>query len=132
MKAPTTAASVRARDAWGAGIPVWVLALATACEATSQSRAAEAIGYSAATVSLVIRRAYTGDLTRVEQAVRGAWMGDTVSCPAQHVEMPAHQCVAWQRKPYDSSNHQTVRMFTACRSCPMRKPEPDADAGGSR
>lgn len=126
MRAPTTSASARARDAWGDALPVWVLALATACDATSQSRAAEVIGYSPATVSLVIRHTYSGDLARVEQAVRGAWMGDTVSCPAQHVEMPAHACVAWQRKPYDSSNHQTVRMFMACRSCPLRKAEPDA------
>lgn len=44
-------------------------------------------------------------------------------CPALRQELPSHDCVAWQRKPYDGSNHQTVRMFQACRSCPHRKQE---------
>lgn len=122
MKPAAISATSRAREAWGDDIPAWVLALAAACDDTSQAKAGVRIGYSPATISLVIKHAYRGDLTRVEQAVRGAWMGDTVSCPGMLAEMPAHECVAWQRKPYDASNHQTVRMFAACRRCPLRKP----------
>ena len=125
MKAQTTARD-RAMLAWGEEIPAWVLALATACDDTSQSRAAAVLGYSAATVSLVVRRAYRGDMASIEKAVRGAWMGDTVSCPPLRQELPAHDCIAWQRRPYDSSNHQAVRMFRACRECPNRKQEEPA------
>lgn len=118
-----TAARHRAMTAWGEELPTWVLALATACDDTSQRRVADTIGYSPATVSLVIRNSYRGDMARVEQAVRGAFMGGTVSCPGLRQEMPSNDCVAWQRKPYDGSNHQTVRMFQACRSCANRKME---------
>lgn len=129
MKPPTTTATARAHAAWGDALPAWVLALATACDATSQGKAAAAIGYSAATISLVISRKYSGDPARLEQAVRGAWMGDTVACPALHQELPTNECVAWQRRKYDPSNHQTVRMFMACRSCPHNQ-QPDP-AGGA-
>lgn len=124
---PAQSATDRAREAWGDALPAWVLALATACDTTSQSKAAAVIGYSPATISLILRRGYPGDLGRVEQAVRGAWMGDTVACPALHQELPTNECVAWQRRKYDPSNHQTVRMFMACRSCPFNQ-QPEAAA----
>ena len=123
MKTPPPAARSRAAVAWGDDMPAWIAALAAACDDTSQRRVAEAIGYSTATVSLVVRRAYAGDLARIEQAVRVAFMGGTVSCPTLRQELPSHDCVAWQRRPYDGSNHQTVRMFQACRACPNRKLE---------
>lgn len=123
MTAPDVSARSRAAAAWGEGLPAWILALATACDETSQRRVADAIGYSAATVSLVLRGNYRGDLTRIEQAVRGAFMGGTVACPALRQELPSNECVVWQRRPYDGSNHQTVRMFQACRACPNRKQE---------
>ena len=129
MTAPDPSARSRAAAAWGEDLPAWVSALAAACDDTSQRRVADAIGYSAATVSLVMRRAYRGDLSRIEQAVRGAFMGGTVSCPALRSELPSHDCVAWQRRPYDGSNHQTVRMFQACRGCPI--PEADREAVAS-
>ncbi|MBX9752289.1 MAG: hypothetical protein K5Q68_22055 [Roseococcus sp.] len=128
MKPPSETATARALEAWGDALPAWVLALATACDDTSQSQAAKRIGYSAATISLILRRGYPGELTRVEQAVRGAWMGDTVACPALHQELPTNECVGWQRRKYDPSNHQTVRMFMACRSCPQNS-QPET-AGG--
>jgi hypothetical protein len=129
MKRPpitAPAARFRAATAWGEDIPAWVTALAVACDGSSARRVAERLGYSAATISLVLRRQYRGDLSRIETAVRGAFMGGTVACPAMGHELPGDQCVTWQRRPYDGSNHQTVRMFQACRSCPNRKQEDTA------
>ena len=119
MKAPTTTALERARAAWGEAMPEWIVALAKACDATTQSRAAEAIGYSPAAVSQVLKRAYAGGLDRIEQAVRGAFMAAEVDCPGQGRAIPTNECTTWQRKGYDGSNHCAVAMFRACRSCPI-------------
>lgn len=117
------AAHLRAATAWGDDMPPWIVALAAACDDSSARKVADRIGYSAATISLVLRRAYRGDTARIEQAVRGCFMGSTVACPALRQELPSNECVAWQRRPYDGSNHQTVRMFLACRVCAHRKQE---------
>ncbi|WP_431282701.1 hypothetical protein ACQW02_25390 [Humitalea sp. 24SJ18S-53] len=128
MKAVAILAVDRARAAWGDDLPAWVLALAIASDATSQAKAAKAVGYSPGRISQVLNRSLKPETGQLERAVRGAFMGDTVNCPALRQELPAQQCVAWQRRPYDGSNHQTVRMFLACRDCPNR--QSDADAGG--
>ncbi|SNS38690.1 hypothetical protein SAMN06265365_1602 [Tistlia consotensis] len=115
------AAIDRARSAWGEELPAWLLALARACDATSQARAAEAIGYSPAVVSTVLKGRYAGDLTRVEAAVRGAFMAEVVACPVLG-EIPTQRCLAEQRKPFTPSNHERVRLYRACRSaCPHSK-----------
>ena len=70
-----------ARAHWNP-VPDWIEVLAANCDAATQRRAAERIGYSAGLVSNVLRGTYSGNLAAVEEAVRGAWMGNTVSCPA--------------------------------------------------
>jgi len=95
-----------------------VLTLAKACDATSQARAAKEIRYSPALVSTVLNRRYTGDLTRVEAAVRGAFMAERVACPVLG-EIPTQRCLEEQRRPFMNTNHERIRLYRACRSgCP--------------
>ncbi|MCC5965519.1 MAG: hypothetical protein JJU24_05220 [Natronohydrobacter sp.] len=108
-----------ARSAWGTPVPDWIETLARACAARSQVSVANDIGRSPALVSQVLRRKYPGDLGAVEQAVRGAFMGAQVTCPAKGA-IATHECQGWQRKArqFVNSNPQRVRMFRACNNCP--------------
>lgn len=96
--------------------------LKKACEDTSQVKVAKAIGYSAATVNLVLKGSYKGDLKAVEKAFKGAFKAETVSCPVLG-EIPAHRCISIQRQPFAATNHQRVLLFKACKTCPNRKGE---------
>ena len=112
-----------ARAHWNP-VPDWIEVLAANCDAATQRRAAERIGYSAGLVSNVLRGTYSGNLAAVEEAVRGAWMGNTVSCPAMGT-IPSDTCLDWRRKAKNfapTSNHR-VRMFRACSRCPRNGKE---------
>lgn len=105
-------------SAWGHPLPDWIEVLAQKCAESTQTAAAKRLGYSAGLVSQVLRKTYTGNLAAVEQAVRGAWMGSTVKCPAMGV-IAADVCLEWRRKSKtfaDTSNHR-VRMYRACNAC---------------
>lgn len=78
---PETKAIDRARGAWGPEIPDWVRVLAGACDASSQSKVARQLGYTAAVISEVIRHQYGAGYDRVADKVRGVLMAETVSCP---------------------------------------------------
>ncbi len=111
-------AITRAKNAWNDDLPEWVSELAEACDKSSQNKVGKQINYSGAVVSLVLNRSYTGDLVTVEKAVRGALMKETVSCPVLH-ELPKHECLANQKKPFSSANSVVIRLYKACRNdCP--------------
>lgn len=112
----TTSAVDRAEAAWGGDLPDWVRVLAERCDATSQSKAAKAVGYSPATVSYVLKAKYTGDLAAVEKAVRGAFLNAVVECPVMG-NLPAHECLENQRRPFAATNHIRVQLYRACRGC---------------
>lgn len=106
-------------EAWGAPLPDWLEVLAHKCAETSQRKAAKEIGYSAAMVSQLLRKRYSGNVAAVEEAVRGAWMGATVACPVLG-DVPTTTCLSWQRKAREfvpSTSHR-VRMYRACNACP--------------
>ncbi len=112
-------ARAKARRAWGGNPPDWVAELAAACDATSQNRVAKRIGYSATTISQVLSRTYRGDMARVEQAVRGALMHETVLCPVLG-ELPQHVCLEHQKKAarglIGTSSWRT-RLTRTCPTC---------------
>ncbi len=96
----------------------WIIVLREACERASQSVVARKLGYSPSTINRVLRGAYAGDISRIEQAVRGALMGATVDCPIVG-EIPRHRCLANQRQPWAATNPTRVQLYRACRSgCP--------------
>lgn len=108
----------KARTAWGDGAPDWIIALAAECDRTNQRAAATRMDYSAATVSLVLVGRYKGDLTAVEQAVRGAFMKATVDCPVVG-ELATDTCLKHQRASWSPHNPQRIAFYRACRGgCP--------------
>lgn len=120
MSAPTAkkAENVeKALAAWG-DLPDWVLALAEACDAETQTAAGRRIDYSGSAVSQILSNTYRGDMPRVEIAVRGALMAETVSCPLLG-DIARNVCLNWQRRPFSTASANAVRMYQACRSsCP--------------
>lgn len=106
----------KARAAWNGEISDWIVILAEACDRESQSAIARKVGYSPSAISQVLSNTYqNGDIARVEQAVRGALMSETVDCPVMG-EMPHNTCIQWQRKPFATTNSHRIRMHQACRS----------------
>lgn len=95
--------------------PVWIATLREQCRAKTQSVVAKEIGYSPAVVNQVLQSKYKGDSLRVEKAVRGAYMGETVKCPIKG-EIPVNHCMEIQKQPYASTNPQRIRLYRACRA----------------
>lgn len=122
----------RARAAWGADAPEWVIALAEACSAETQAAVARRVGYSGATVSQLISNSYRGDLRAVETMVRGALMAETVTCPVMATEIGRDVCLNWQRRPFSTASANAVRMYQGCRSgCPHSRIPATADRRGT-
>ena len=115
----TLTAVEKARDAWGVP-PAWVEVLA---EVTDRLRSREAagrrIGYSGSTVSQVINnKADKHDLGKIEAAVRGALMGETVDCPVL-LEITRDQCLWEQDQPRSSASALRAEIYRECRRpCP--------------
>lgn len=98
--------------------PVWIAALARACERRSQATVAREIGYSPAVINQVLRGRYSGNIERVEKAVRGALLHETVDCPVLG-ELAGHRCLAHQTRPFATTNPLRVQLHRACRGgCP--------------
>lgn len=121
MSAPVlpTGAVARAEAAWGTDMPDWVRVLAEAADRTSQAKASAAIGYSAATVSYVLKATYAGDLAKVEQAVRASLMEADVVCPELGTLRLA-DCLDWQGKAgkYEATSSRRLLLYRACNGCP--------------
>lgn len=101
----------------------WIETLRAEAERTSQGRTAARIGYSSTVVCRVLAGDYTGDLGSVEDAVRGALMGETVECPVIG-DIPRNRCIEHQRKPFSATNPMRVQLYRACRdACPNSRLE---------
>ncbi len=111
-----------ARQAWGTPLPDWVAALARECDGSTQRAVADRLGRSAGLISQVLRRKYPGDMTAVEDAVRGAFLDATVICPALG-NLPTDECQMWRKRARTGvrTNALRVRMINACQSCPLNK-----------
>jgi hypothetical protein len=105
-----------ARAAWGEAMPEWVRELAEYTDRRgSQRAAAQAIGYSVAVVCNVLKNAYRGDMDKVETAVRGGIMRETVICPVLG-EITKLVCLHNQAQPFATTNSQRIRIYRACRA----------------
>ena len=107
-------ASTPVEPGWNGAPPEWVIALAEACQGSTQAAVASRLGYSPAVVSQVIKGSYKGDLTRVEAAVRGAFMSECVMCPVLG-EIGRDVCLAHQRRGFDATSAVRARLYRACR-----------------
>lgn len=116
-------AMARARAAWGEAMPDWIVALAEACDAASQSRVAGRLSYSPAVINQVLKGVYPGDVWKVEMAVRGALMAETVACPVLG-EIDTQRCLVEQRRPFAATSSLRVQVYRACRAgCPHSRLE---------
>jgi len=98
--------------------PLWLTELRTQCVSKSQKAVGEEIGYSPAVVNQVLANKYRGDVSKVEAAVRGAYLGATVGCPVLG-ELAVNKCLGHQKAPFAATNPTRVKLFRACRnSCP--------------
>lgn len=98
----------------------WLEALRHACAESTQSAVAKRLGVTAGTVCQVLAGKYAANTSAVEERVRGALMQKTVECP-QLGELSAKDCLDWQTKPFAATNSLRVRMFSACKTCPLRR-----------
>ena len=95
--------------------PLWLRTLREQCEEKSQTQVAAELSYSPAVVNQVLKGTYKGDVKKVELAVRGAFLGETVGCPVLG-ELPSNRCLEIQRQPFAATNHQRVQLYRACRN----------------
>lgn len=115
----------RVARAWGANPPDWIVALAAACDRTSQGQVAHELGISAPRVNQVLGRSYKGRMDRVEQLVRGQYMKAKVSCPVLG-EISTRDCQENQsraRGRFRPTNPLRVALRAACPTCPNREKE---------
>lgn len=112
-----------AQDAWGEDLPDWVRTLVAECDQTSQSKVAARLQISSSVVSQTIRKAYPGNLQKVEQVIRETFMNEPVECPALRKAIASEACLSWRREAEQlkPSSPMMVRMFRACRRCPLNK-----------
>lgn len=113
----------KAREAWGSA-PDWVLALGAEADRSSQNKVAGLLGVSASLVSGVLSAKYTGDMTRIEDLVRGTLMKETLSCPVLG-EIGKQTCRKWRAKAgtFSGANSLNITMFRACNKCPVHVKE---------
>lgn len=102
----------------------WIDELKIECTKSSQAKVAKEMGYSAATISLVLKGKYTGDLSAVERTFKGCFKNALLICPVLG-ELSVDRCVRYQRQKFSAVNPQRVALYKACRSgCPhFRKGE---------
>jgi hypothetical protein len=114
---------------WGAEAPEWVKMLASECARSSQSAVARQLEVSLTMVNQTLRRKYPGDLSRIEDLVRGVYMSAEVACPALGT-LPANVCRQWRdrSRQFVSVNRERVLMYRACNACPRNKPAEEEGA----
>lgn len=108
----------KAEKAWQGTAPDWVRELAMFARSDGLNGCAKRLSYSVTTISQVINNKYLGDLSNVEERVRGALMKETVPCPVLGA-LPRDQCLDWQAKPLAVTNSTRTKVYRACRAgCP--------------
>jgi len=110
----------RACAAWGARTPDWILALAGECDRSSQGKAAEQLGISAAVVNQLIGNSYKGRVDSMEARVRGEYMKAVVECPVLG-EISTRDCIGHQRRKFMPTNPLRVALRKACPACANRE-----------
>ena len=116
------------RAAWGCEIPDWIETLAIECGRSSQTKVARALDRSGAMISQTLANKYPGDLSALEDRVRGVFMDAKVDCPAMGA-MPMQICQDWRAKSktFAWGNPQRTRMYRACNGCPRNHKEGQND-----
>lgn len=105
----------KARAAWGAEPPEWVLCLAETCDTHGVRGTAAKLKTSPALLSLAINHRYHAGYGFVERRTRAMLMAEILECPALGL-ISAAQCREEQKKPFTSVNPLAVAVYRACRN----------------
>lgn len=98
--------------------PRWLTELRIQCEKTSQRQVAEKLSVSTAMISQALKGKYPGDVEKLQRAVRGAYLGETVNCPVLG-ELETNKCLAYQREKLSAVNPLRVQLYRSCNgNCP--------------
>jgi len=108
----------------------WTAILRSACDATSQARVGRRLrdaggdSYpSDSVVSQVLAGKYPGRTERLRALVEGVYGGVVVACPMLG-NLPLHECIGHQVRPFATTNPQRVALYRACRGgCPHSRLE---------
>lgn len=113
----------KAMECWGTP-PDWIVALAEACQRSSQAAVGRDLDVSGSMISQLLSRSYTASTGRIEDRVRGLLMRAVVDCPVMG-ELPTNQCQDWRRKASAVSlaSPRAVVMCRACLKCPHNQPK---------
>lgn len=95
---------------------MWKDVLKQACKEQTQAQIATLIGYSPATVSLVLNGEYKGNEENVKDAVEKHLLKVTVDCPILG-EITKLDCGGYRQRPFSSASRQSVELFKACKEC---------------
>lgn len=87
---------------------------------SSQTKVAGELGYSPAVINQALRDSYGGDVTTLEQRIRGKYMAETVQCPVMG-QLGRNHCLDYQKRPLAFTNPTRVALHQACKTCPNRK-----------
>ncbi|CAA0128964.1 Uncharacterised protein [Starkeya nomas] len=116
--APAPDFIAKAKAAWGSP-PDWILALAEACQRDTQAAVSRRLGVSGSQISHVLGANYAGRTERLEQLVRGAYLGAIVSCPVLG-EIERDRCLEEQSRPFAATSSTRAQLYRACRGgCPF-------------
>jgi len=118
----------KAQTAWGENPPDWISELAQMATAKGLNSCALRLGYSVGTISQTLGNKYPGDLSKIEETVRGALMNVKVPCPILGVIGKDH-CLKNQALPKAVTNSVRTRLYRACRNgCPHSRLKGSFDA----
>ena len=120
-------ASRKIRQCWERP-PDWIVALACACDRTSQSAVARMLGMNSGYVSYALRNQRPQYHRPVEDAVRGKLMGETVECPVLG-EVDQALCARHRKSRIRPIGPEQKRLRATCPGCihnTNRKEETDA------
>jgi|UPI00036A058C hypothetical protein len=99
---------------------MWLEALKTACEASSQAQVARRLGVSTAMVSQALNGVYKGNIQRLQGLVEGELMSLAVDCPVIGAEIPRQRCVEHQNQPFRMTSPMRIALWKGCKSCPNK------------
>lgn len=83
---------------------------------SSQAQVARDLGYTSATISLVINNKYPGNPDTVLERVAEIYGSETVPCPL-HGEISLGACADHRRRARPGGNHTRVQQYRACKAC---------------
>ncbi|MCG6552922.1 MAG: hypothetical protein L7F77_11375 [Candidatus Magnetominusculus sp. LBB02] len=103
---------------------MWIDILRRRVESSSAKIVARDLGYSRATVALVLSGKYKGNLKNIEQRVMSIYGNNgRVACPILGEVAPAKCIDTWQMSKtigMKASNPETLRLYKACEKCGVR------------